>query len=130
MSNPKHDQFVGCRINNEIDEVSIARNDELSHTARQLPPAEFREMRRYFKRAQDCRSHPRRSVGDRMIAVVVCLNQRCKDFEAVAFRRARLRLIFEIRSYLAKRPFIISFAAEGANVHHHTVSGSILSYSW
>jgi hypothetical protein len=79
----KHDQFVGCRINNEIDEVSIARNDELSHAARQLPPAEFREMRRYFKRAQNCRSHPGRSVG-------IARKQIIGEFVDISFGRRQI----------------------------------------
>ena len=57
MSNPKHDQFAGRVINNEIDKVAITRHDEFPDARRLLAPAKLRKMRRNFKRPQDCAAH-------------------------------------------------------------------------
>ena len=50
--------------------------------------------------------------------------------EAVAVGATRNRLLVEITRDLGQRPVVVTFGMERANIHHHTVSGSILSYSW
>lgn len=62
MSNAKHDQFVGCRIDHEVNEIAVARHHELADVARPLPPAVLWETCSDFKRPQDRRADPHRST--------------------------------------------------------------------
>src|ERR1700733_730593 len=68
---------------------------------------------------------------DRPVIRFVNFNQRSEHVETIGFGRSPLRFAGEIRFDLPERPIVIGFRLDRANVHffHHTLSGSILSYS-
>src|SRR5690349_10857985 len=67
--------------------------------------------------------------GDGIVFVLVCLDKGGQDIEAFAIGRACFGLVLEVFGDLRESPVVVVFGPDGANVLHHTFSGSILSYS-
>src|SRR5262249_27964969 len=66
-------------------------------------------------------------IRDLKLVRLILGNEVGKHVKAVSLRSARGRYVIEILFDLLQRPFVVCITVNSSNVHHHIVSGSILS---